>query len=209
MYCYLIILTFFNLNWGQLWTMRPSCWSSQERFQNSSKIGLYPLPSKELLKGTQQGRRCWNCGEGYSQWLGCSCCSSTEERCWIPHLWGLQGDGKWSSGCWPVPLLNLSGLFATLAGGKQFTNLDLSHPLPNPSELFATLVGARNLLSLTYLIHFQTPVNCLLHLLVERNLLSLIYRRLIGNFCWIRNQPSMLQLILIKGYIDITDFLLV
>ena len=55
----------------------------------------------------------------------------------------------------------------------------------------------------------QTPVNCLLHLLVARNLLNLTNRRLISNFCWIRSQPSMFQLILIKDYIDITDFLLI
>ena len=58
-------------------------------------------------------------------------------------------------------------------------------------------------------IPFQTPVNCLLHLLVARNLLSLTYRRLISNICWIRNQPSRLQSILINGYINIIYFLLV
>ena len=79
---------------------------------------------------------------------------------------------------------NFSELFATLAGGKTFTRLDIPYPLPDHSALFV-------------------------HLLVARNFLSLTYYRLISNFCWIRSHPSMLQSILIKGYIDITVFLLV
>ena len=59
--------------------------------------------------------------------------------------------------CFP----NFSELFATLAGGKTFTRLDIPYPLPDHSAMFV-------------------------HLLVARNFLSLTYHRLISNFCSIR-----------------------
>ena len=38
-----------------LWTSRTNCRSSQEQFQNSAKLGLYPFPSKEVLKMNSTG----------------------------------------------------------------------------------------------------------------------------------------------------------
>ena len=41
----------FKAELRRSWTSRPGYWSSQKRFKNSAKLELYPLLSKELLKG--------------------------------------------------------------------------------------------------------------------------------------------------------------
>ena len=41
----------FKAELRRSWTLRQGYWSSQERFKNSAKLELYPLLSKELLKG--------------------------------------------------------------------------------------------------------------------------------------------------------------
>lgn len=59
--------------------------------------------------------------------MGCPNCDSEQERWTCPILWQLQGHHQSRPGRGPVPLPPPEDLFATLAGGKYFSTLDLSH----------------------------------------------------------------------------------
>ena len=65
------VATFLKLSWGQLWTSRPSYWSSQERFRISAMLGgLYHFPSKELLKGNSRGLKLLESWRGWLTVIG-------------------------------------------------------------------------------------------------------------------------------------------
>ena len=157
MYCYLIILTFIKLS-GEIVDFKAKLLVKPGTIPKLCKSRSLSIAIKGAIEGELDRLKAAGIMERvtHSDWAALIV-ALLGKKMMIPHLWGLQGDSKCNSGCWPVSPTKPSELSATLAGGKTFTKLELSQA----------------------------------------------YQQLLLD------QKSAVQSMLIKGYIDITHFLLV